>query len=78
MQITGDLIKAGWIETYKAIAESLDDGTGVAAASETTAGIVKKADYVAVPASFADLAAVRTYLLAVQASMIAAGQMSAS
>lgn len=47
-------------------------------ASESAAGIVKKADFVAVPATFADLAAVRTWAAALNASLIAAGIESAS
>ena len=47
-------------------------------ASETVAGLVKKADFVAVPASFADLAAVRTWAAALNAALIAAGIESAS
>lgn len=66
--------KNGWIFAVR----ELETGAGIAPATEASNGVVKKADFVAVPASFADLAAVRTYLLAVQAAMIAAGQMSAS
>lgn len=47
-------------------------------ATEATAGLVKKADFVAVPATFADLAAVRTWAAALNAALIAAGVESAS
>lgn len=67
-------LKGGWMYAVNQLAS----GEAIDAATETTEGVVKRADFVAVPASFADLAAVRTYLLAVQAAMIAAGLMSAS
>lgn len=70
--------KNGWIFAVRQLEAGLADGTAVPAATETTNGTVKAANFVAVPASFADLAAVKTYLDAVHASMIAAGQMSAS
>lgn len=70
--------KAGWIYAVRQLDEAITTGSGVPAATETTNGTVKAANFVAVPASFADLAAVKTYLDALQASMIAAGQMSAS
>ena len=47
-------------------------------ATEAVAGLVKKADFVAVPATFDDLAAVRTWAAALNTSLIAAGVMSAS
>lgn len=47
-------------------------------ASETVAGLVKKADFVAVPPSFADLDEVRTWAAALNAALIAAGIESAS
>ncbi len=71
-------IGAGYIVAVESIAEQINDGTGAPVATETVNGTVKRADFVAVPATFADLAAVRTYLAALQTAMIAAGQMSAS
>ncbi len=70
--------KAGWIYAVRQLDEAITTGAGVPVATETTNGTVKKADFVAVPATFADLAAVRTYLAAQQAALIAAGLMSAS
>lgn len=72
------VVGAGYIKAVESLAEQINDGTGTPAATETVNGTVKRADYVAVPASFADLAAVRTYLLALQAAMVAANQQSPS
>jgi hypothetical protein len=70
--------KNGWIFAVRQLDQAITSGSGVPAATETTNGTVKAANFVAVPATFADLAAVKTYLDAVHASMVAAGQMSAS
>lgn len=68
------------VDMEAAYYEGLGGGTvtTVPAASETVSGTVKKADFVAVPASFADLAAVRTWAAALSAALVSAGQMSAS
>jgi len=70
--------KNGWIFGLQELEASVASGAAVPVATETTNGTVKAANFVAVPASFADLAAVKTYLDALQASMVAAGQMSES
>lgn len=72
------VVGAGYIPAVESIAEQINSGAGAPVATETVNGTVKRADFVAVPATFADLAAVRTYLAALQTAMIAAGQMSAS
>lgn len=64
--------KAGWIPAVRQLDAASQPAT------ETVNGTVKKADFVAVPATFADLAAVRAYLAAQSAALIAAGVMSAS
>jgi hypothetical protein len=72
------VVGAGYITAVKSIAAQINAGTAVPAATTTVNGAVKKAALVAVPATFADLAAVRTWAAALTASLIAAGEMSAT
>jgi hypothetical protein len=70
--------KAGWIFAARQLDEAISTGSGVPAATETTNGTVKQVENLPVPATFADEAAVRTYLNTLVTAMITAGQMSAS
>lgn len=73
------VIGAGYIKAVQSVADQVNaGGASVPAATTTTAGIVKEAAKVAVPASFADLAAVKTWADALTASLVAAGLMSAT
>lgn len=72
------VIGAGYIEAVQSIADQVNAGTGTPAATKTVAGTVKQAANVAVPATFADLAAVRTWAAALTAALVAAGEMSAT
>lgn len=70
--------KNGWIFAVRELEASLAGGTAVPAATEATNGTVKQVEYLPVPASFADEAAVRTYLNTLVTAMIASGQMASS
>lgn len=73
------VIGAGYIPAVQSLASQVNaGGATVPAATTTTNGTVKKAALVAVPATFADLAAVRTWAAALTAALIAAGEMSAT
>lgn len=72
------VVGAGYIPAVNSLATQINAGTGVPVATTTVNGTVKKAALVAVPATFADLAAVRTWAAALTASLIAAGEMSAT
>ncbi len=70
--------KNGWIFAVRELEAGLAGGTAVPAATEAANGTVKQVENLPVPATFADLAAVRTYLNTLVTAMIAAGQMSAT
>lgn len=70
--------KNGWIFAVRQLEAGFADGTAIPAATETINGTVKQVENLPVPASFADEAAVRTYLNTLVTAMIAAGQMSAT
>lgn len=70
--------KAGWIYAVRQLDEAITSGAGVPAATEATNGTVKQVENLPVPATFADEAAVRTYLNTLVTAMIAAGQMAAT
>lgn len=72
------VVGAGYIPAVQSIAAQVNAGAGVPAATKTVNGTVKQAANVAVPATFADLAAVRTWAAALTAALIAAGEMSAT
>lgn len=72
------IVGAGYIPAVTSLATQINSGTAVPTATTTVNGTVKKAAFVAVPATFADLAAVRTWAAALTASLIAAGEMSAT
>lgn len=70
--------KAGWIYALQQLEAQIASGVAVPAATEAANGTVKQVENLPVPASFADEAAVRTYLNTLVTAMIAAGQMSAT
>ncbi len=69
--------KNGWIFAVRQLEAGFADGTAIPAATETVAGVVKRADYQA-PAAAADVAALKTQFDALLAKLVAAGLMSAS
>lgn len=72
------VVGAGYIPAVQNLATQINSGTAIPAATTTVNGTVKKAAKVTVPASFADLAAVKTWADALTAALIAAGEMSAT
>lgn len=73
------VVGAGYIPAVQDLATKINaGGATVPAATKTVNGTVKQAANVAVPATFADLAAVRTWAAALTAALIAAGEMSAT
>ena len=70
--------KNGWIFAVRELEASLAGGTAVPAATEAVNGTVKQVENLPVPATFADEAAVRTYLNTLVTAMITAGVMSAT
>lgn len=70
--------KNGWIFAVRELEAGVAGGTAVPAATEAVNGTVKQVENLPVPATFADEAAVRTYLNTLVTAMITAGVMSAT
>lgn len=68
-------VKNGWIFAVRQLEDQIA-AISVPDATETVAGVVKQAEHTAVPASFADVDAVKDYLDDLVAALVASGVMA--